>query len=232
MLRAAILLGVCFTAASARAVALAPLLEAVADNARAGNAVRADVTISRGDASSTAVLLLWRDVLYLETADGFRALVRGGKAAVVDHGHAVRAPVRTQIPGTDVLVEDLPFAGVRLSFPQIQDEGPDEVVVAGAPEGTSLYVLLVRSIDPERHVVATTKYYKDDIASLFKVRQDRAFTRVDDHWRPGEVEVQDFTTQTTTRLTLAWKTAPDLPRALFTPKGLRAPSGLVAPAVR
>jgi hypothetical protein len=168
-------------------------------------------------------------VLYLETADGFRALVRGSKAVVVRNGHPVPAPVRTQIPGTDLLVEELPFAGVPLSFPLIQDESPDGVVVAGAPEGESLYVLVAHTIEPERHVVTMTKYYKDDIASLFKLRQDRAFTQVDGHWRPGEVEAQDFAEQSTTRLTLTWKPAPELPRALFTPRGLRGPSGVVLP---
>jgi hypothetical protein len=223
------LLAVALVAGPVGAVVLASLLDAVAGNARAARALRADVVISRGDARTTAVLLLWRDVLYLETA-GFRALVRGDKAVVVRGGHAVRAPVRTLIPGTDLLLEELPFAGVPLRYPQIQDEGPGEVVVSGAPEGPSLYVLIARTIDPERAIVVSTKYYKDDIAVLFKMRQDRAFTRVDGRWRPGEIEVEDFSEHSTTRLALAWKLAPDLPRAVFTPRGLRGPSGLMLPA--
>ena len=86
------------------------------------------------------------------------------------------------------------------------------------------------AIDPERHVVLVTKYFKDDIASLFKMRQDRAFTQVDGHWRPAEVEVEDFSEHSTTRLALGWKAVPELPRVLFTPKGLRAPSGLTITA--
>jgi hypothetical protein len=223
------LLGLSLVAANAEGVALAPLLGAVADNARAEGALRADVTISRGDTRTGAVLLAWREVLYLETAAGFRALVRGSKAVVVQNGHVVRAPLRTQILGTDLLVEELPFEGVALHFPQIQDEAPDGVVVSGAPEDKSLYVLIVRTIDPDQHVVLATKYYKDDIATLFKLRRDRAFTQVDGRWRPGEVEVQDFTEQSTTRLTFEWKAAPELPHALFTPEGLRRPSGLAVP---
>ena len=225
----AVVLGICLVASSAGAVTLAPLLEAAADNARAPSALRADVTIVRGDARTSAVLLAWRNVLYLETAGGYRALVRGSKDVIVQGGKVIQAPLRTLIPGTDMLVEDLPFEGVPLRFPQIHDEAPDGVVVAGAPEGKSLYVLVVRTIDPERHVVLTTKYYKDDIATLFKIRQDRDFTQVDGHWRPTGVEVQDFTDQSTTTLTLTWKVAPDLPRALFTPAGLRRPSGLTIP---
>jgi hypothetical protein len=217
-------------AAKAAAIVLAPFLQSVADNARAPSAVRADVVLARGDERTAAVLLLWRDRLYLETAGGFRALMRNGKAVVVDHGHPVRAPVRTAIPGTEVLVEDLPFAGVPLAFPQIHDEGPDEVVIGGAPAVPSLYVLIVQSIEPEKKVVVTTKYYKDDIASLFQMRRDDQFLDVEGHWRPGTIEIQDFTEQTTTKLQLAWKLAPELPRALFTPHGLTRPSGLtIAP---
>ena len=231
MLRAgSVLLASWFAAAPARAIDLPALLEGVRQNARATTPVRADVVFTRGETRTPGVLLAWRDVVYLETASGFRALVRPGKTVVVANGHPVHAPLRTPVPGTDFLVEELPFAGVPLAFPQIHDEGPEGVVLAGAPAVTSLYVLVVRTIDVDRNVVTMTKYYKDDIATLFKLRRDSAFVQLDGHWRPGALEAQDFTDNSTTRATLAWKAAGELPRALFTPKGLRAPSGLTIPA--
>jgi hypothetical protein len=225
-----VLLASWLAAAPAGALDLPALLDGARQNARATVPVRADVVFTRGETRTPAVLLLWRNVVYLETAGGFRALARGAKAVVVQDGHPARAPLRAQIPATDVLVEELPFEGTPLAFPLIQDEPPDGVVVAGAPAGESLYVLIVRTIDPERHTVTVTKYYKDDIATLFKIRQDRGFVQVDGHWRPTEVEVQDYPAQSTTRLTLTWKVAPDLPRTLFTPAALRRPSGLTFPA--
>jgi hypothetical protein len=212
--------------ATAGAVALGPFLQSVADNVRAPSAVRADVVLTRGSERTGAVLLLWRDRLYFETAAGFRTLVRHGKGIVARGGRPVKAPIRTQIPATDVLVEDLPFGGVPLAFPQIHDESPSEVVIGGAPAGESLYVLIVLTIDPEKVTVVTTKFYKDDIATLFKMRRDRNLALVDGHWRPTVVEIEDFTTQTSTILTLGWKVAPEVPTALFTPRALTRPSGL------
>jgi len=223
-------LGLALLATAAGAVALAALLQGVADNARAPSAVRADVTFVRGDTRTAAVLLAWRDVVYLETAGGFRALVRPGKAVVARDRHPVVAPLRAAVPDTDVLVEELPFAGVPLEFPQIHDEGPEGIVVGGAPATRSLYVLIVRTIDPDQRVVTVSKYYKDDIATLFKFRRDRGFVQVDGHSRPTDLEVQDFVENSTTRVTLRWTTTPELPHDLFTPKGLRAPSGLTIAA--
>jgi hypothetical protein len=220
------------TAASTNAGPLAPLLAAVSRNARCSTPTRADVTFVRGERTSTAVLLCSGHHWYLETDTGFRALSHPHKQVVLRDGRAVRAGVRTLIPNTDWLLEELPFDGARLTFPQVNDDGPEGVVVAGESMDPSLYVLLVRTIDPARAVVTDSKYYKDDIATLMKVRHDADFVQVGGHWRPGRIELEDYVERSITRMTLAWRTVPELPRALFTPAGLLRPSGLTLPAAK
>jgi len=87
-------------------------------------------------------------------------------------------------------------------------------------------VLLVHTIDRERDVILQTKYYRDSISNLVKIRRDDEFAQVGGRWRPATIAVQSFREPTSTRLSLAWREAPDAPAALFTPAGLRAPSPL------
>ena len=149
-----LLLALLLASTHASAVEVGALLAAVSDNTPAPNALRADVVVARGDTKANAVLLAWRDILYFETADGFRTLVRPHKAVIVQDGHPVRAALRTQVAGTDILSKNLPFAGVPLRFPQIHGWA-GVVVVGGEPAAPSLYVLVVRPIDPERRSSAS-----------------------------------------------------------------------------
>lgn len=217
-------------ATSAAATPLAPLLVAVTRNARAQTPVRADLTIVRGGQTSTAVLLGWRNTWYLETAGGFRALARANKQVVLQKNHPVRAPIRTQVPGSDLLLEEIAFDGARLAFPQVNDESPEGVVVAGESATKSLYVLLVRTIDPERNIVTDSKYFKDDIGTLTKIRHDDRFVQVDGHWRPQSISIEDYWEKSTTTITLQWKVVPEMPIAVFAPSSLRRPSGIALPA--
>ena len=209
---------------------LAPLLVAVTRNARCPSPARADLRLVRGKETTSAVLLCAGRTWYLETASGFRALARAHKQIVLRDGHPTRAGVRTQIPNTDLLLEELALENVHLSFPQVNDEGPDGIVVAGDTTTPSLYVLFVRTIDPARAVVVNHRYYKDDIATLMKNRHDRDFVQLDEHWRPGRIEIEDYVEHSTTTITLTWRTMPELPQSLFTPAGLTRPSGLTLPS--
>jgi hypothetical protein len=103
------------------------------------------------------------------------------------------------------------------------------VVVTAAPAPGSTYALLVHTIDRERSTIVRTLYYRDLINNLTKTRRDGAFTRVAGSWRPGEITVESVRQATRTRLTLAWRDAPDAPAALFEPAGLERPSGLTFP---
>ena len=228
VMRALVLLGSTVACAPVRAQMLDELLPAVAVQARAPRPLRADVRIDRdGVAAGDAILLARGGRLYVETRAGTRALLSPGKAVVLRGGHIVRAAPDAALDGTDVLLEDLEPFGVRsLSTPQVSDETPERLVVTAAPVPPSAYVLLVHTIDRERKVIVQTKYYRESISNLVKIRRDDDFAEVGGRWRPAVIAVQSFREPTTTRLALAWHEAPDAPAVLFTPAGLRAPSPL------
>ncbi len=208
------------------------LLAAVARNAGASTPARADVQVKRGDGTpAAAVMLVRRHVVYLETRAGLRALIRPGKVVVLKAGRVERAPVGAPLDGTDLLLEDLvPFTVRRLAVPQVSDDGPAGVVVTGAPTPPSAYVLLVFTADPEHRAIVRTKYYRDTITNLVKMRRDGTFIDVGGHWRPGVVDVEQFRPPSTTQLTLAWRPDPTLPATVFSLKGLRQPSPVTWPA--
>ena len=228
MMRALVLLGSTVVWTSVRAETLAELLSAVAVQASAPRPLRADVRIERdGSPAGDAIFLAHGVRLYVETRAGMRALLSPGKAVVLRGNRVVRAAPDAVIAGTDVLLQDLePFGERSLSTPQVSDETPDRLVVMGAPAPPSPYVLLVHVIDREQHVIVQTKYYRDSVSNLVKIRRDDEFSQVGGRWRPATIAVQSLHDSTTTRLSLAWHEAPDAPAALFTPAGLRAPSPL------
>jgi outer membrane lipoprotein-sorting protein len=228
MMRALILLSSTVAWAPARAETLTELLSAVAVQASAPRPLRADVRIARDETPADDTILLARGTrVYLETRSGTRALLSPGKAVMLRGTRVVRAAPDAGLQGTDVLLQDLePFGTRSLSTPQVSDETPERLVVTAAPTPPSAYVLVVHTIDRERDVILQTKYYRDAINNLVKIRRDDEFVQVGGRWRPGTIAVQSFREQTTTRLSLAWREAPDAPAVLFTPAGLRAPSPL------
>jgi len=228
-MRCLVVLGSTVVWASVRAQPLSDLLSAVAEAARAPRPLRADVRIERdGAAAGEAILLARGRRVYLETRSGTRALLSPGKVVVVArNGRLARAAPGAALDGTDILLEDLEPFGVRsLSTPQVSDETPARVVVTAAPSPPSVYVLIVLTIDRERYTILQTKYYRDSISNLVKMRRDDEFAEVAGSWRPAVVTVQSFRDSSTTQLALGWREATDAPPALFTPAGLRAPSPL------
>jgi hypothetical protein len=166
------LLGV-LIAAAAGAVALPELLARIAAGARAPAPLRADGRLAlAGGVAHPIVLLARGGAVYVEVRDGVRALVRPDRIDVAGGGDA-SAP----LAGSDLRLEDLrPFAADSLRFPQVSDEGPDRVVVTGAPARPSAYALLVHTIDPARAVVVATQYYAGTVSNLVKRRHDGGWT--------------------------------------------------------
>ena len=225
-----VLMVLVFTTTIARAEGLPELLAGIESNARFGVPTRAEVRITRGTASTDAVLLGHGRVVYFEVKDGVRALLRPGKALVQSRGRAAPAILGLALPGTDLLLEDLEvFTASALRTPLVSDDSPAGVVVTGAPAYGSAYALLVYTIDRGRHAVVRTQYYRDTTSNLVKVRRDGALVHVDGHWRPGEVTVEDLPGSTSTQLRLTWRAVPDTPHSVFTPAGMRAPSPIEWP---
>ncbi len=219
-------LGATLATPPARGQDVRDILRLVATDARSTTPLRADGRIVREGADPVDVVLLARgDRVYLETRDGTRALIRPGRAVIREDGGLVRATPDAPLPGTDLLLLDLaPFTRGAIAHPQISDDGPAGVVVTGAPALPSAYVLLVQTIDPEHPVIVRTKYYRDDVTNLVKMRRDGELIEVAGRWRPGRIAVEAFRPPNTTTITLAWREAADAPPAAFTLKGLRQPS--------
>lgn len=221
----AVLLALAASAPVARAESLAELLAAVSAGARFDPPARADVRIESAAGPARAILVGRGDVVYVEVKDGLRALVAPA-GIVVAGGERGTAAAARRLAGSDVLLEDLAvFRPAALAFPQISDDGPTGVVVTSAPAGPSNYALLVYTIDREKRAIVKTQYYTGTVGNLGKLRRD-TLVRIGEGWRPSEITVDAFQPPSTTRLTLAWRAAPDVPASLFEPGGLERPSGL------
>lgn len=210
----------------ARAADVRELLRPVASNARAPKPLRADGQITREGAAPVGVVLLARgDRIYVQTSTGTRALIRPGRAVVAGAGGLTRATPETPLPGTDLLLFDLaPFTAGDFAMPQVSDDGPAGIVVTGAPARPSAYVLLVETIDPDHELVVRTKYYRETVTNMVKMRRDFDPVEVGDRWRSTRITVEAFRPPNTTTFTLTWREAPETPPAAFTLRGLRAPS--------
>ncbi len=211
------------------AESLAQILDTVAAGARYGVPLQADLRIECTPACTTqrGVLLGRGDVVYVEARDGQRALVRPDGIHIAKDGHAVAASPDAALGDTGVLLRDLAvFTPASLALPQISDDGPTGVVITSAPTGRSPYVLVVHTIDRERHAIVKTQYYADSIGHLAKIRRDGDLTNLGGGWRPATVIVERFDPSRSTRIALTWRTAPDAPSTLFEPAGLETPSGL------
>ena len=211
------------------ATSLATLLAQVTAAQRFTPPARADVHLERqdGDQTTTAdVVLVGRGhTVYVETRDGMRALVRPSKRLVLERGRVVLAPLDARVAGSDLALEDLvPVTTSLLRVPQVSDEGPTGTVLTGAPSGRSARALLVLTIDPASGALLRTKIYERSVSDLAAFRRDEEFVDVTGRARPTRVAIDRTRERTTTRATLTWRPAPDLPRSLWTPAGLRAPS--------
>jgi hypothetical protein len=206
------------------------LLAAAAANARFPASTRADVRLERRDGDATTsveVVLLGRGrVTYLETRDGLRALLHPGKIVVrAANGRVTRAAAGTRVAGSDLLLEDLlPVGPTLLRVPQVSDQGPTGTVVTGAPAFPSARALLVLTLDPTTHALLRAKAYEKSISDLAAYRKDEAFVDLGGHARPTRITIDRAREGTSTRLEVAWRAAPEVPAAAFTPAGLRAAS--------
>jgi hypothetical protein len=218
---------VLLTGARAHAADLAALLLAVEANDRFDVPAMAELRIDApGTPTPATSLSLYgrRGVVRLETANGWRALAKASKLVMAAAGQSPRLAREGGVPGSVLFVADFaPFAATALRIPQISDDGPLGVVVTGEPRPPSPYVLAVRTIAQDRPVVTAAKDYRWEINHLVKMSRVREWTNLDGHVRPRVVEVQDIASGKTTTLTFTWRPRPDLPAALFTPRGLAAP---------
>jgi hypothetical protein len=227
--RALATLGVAMVAVStADATSPSELLATVAANARFPTPTRANVKIDHtqdGKTTTTVAVLIGRgQTIYVQTADGFRALVRPSKIVVRVGRRIRRATPGLRLAGSDLLLEDLiPVTPAFMKMPQVSDDGPTGVVVTGAPGFPSARALIVLTIDPDSHAVSRIKYYEKSISDLVAFRRDEDPVDVAGHARPTHITVERSRDGSTTALTLAWHPDPEATPASFRLGALRQP---------
>lgn len=214
-------------AAPARGADVDVLLAAVAERARFDEpAVATGTLVHRtGDGETRVELqIAGRGPTLRVDAGTDRALVRRGKALVRRDGAPPALGVDVAIAGSNVRFGDL-AAVVPALFenPQIVDEGLAGTVVADAPAGALAYALLVVTIDPARALVTQVKYYEHTVNNLVKRDARADFVDVAGRLRPGRITTWDVQGGQTSEIVLAWRAAPALGRAPFTPAGLAEP---------
>jgi hypothetical protein len=169
------------------------------------------------------IMLAHRRTLRVEIR-GVRALVRGSKALVYEHG-TVQARRDLPIVGSNVLFEDLAiFAPPLLHYPQISDDAASGVVVTSAPRRPSVYELLVYTFMPDDGRRVGAKYYRYAVNNLIKRARWNDFTDVAGQRRPQTMVMNGVEDSSVTTITLEWRARPDLPHRLLTPDGLADPS--------
>lgn len=208
-----------------RAAQADDLLAAAAHAARAPEPVRADVTITRDDATTKAVIVQRGATRYVETAKGTRALVKPGKIVVRDAGGIREAAPDAKLDDTNVALNDLAVVSPSTRrTPQVSDTGPMGNVVTFAPPTPSPYVLVVETFDPSSSVLTRGKYYEGQINNLVRLRRDGGYAEVGGRPKPGEIVIDTVRPASTTTLALVWTAAPQTgPLGLET---LRGPSQL------
>jgi hypothetical protein len=223
---ASIVLATSIPARPVEATDLAALLLAVEANAAFDVPAVADLHIDTPGASAPGTVRMYGRgrVVRLETASGWRALVKASKVVVAASGKAPRAAMEAPVPGSALLVADFaPFVAGALRVPQISDDGPLGVVVTGEPRPPSPYALMVYTIGHDTPVVNTVKYYRWEINNLVQMTRVRQWTQVSAHHRPQVVDIQDIASGKTTTLTFTWEARPDLVAGPFVPSGLANP---------
>jgi hypothetical protein len=222
LLAAAIAIGA--TNAPANVSDLTAFLQRAEKMAQVNRPLRADVRVTRADGSSdTAVILAdpGRGRAFVAVkSDGFRAL----------------APLAWK-PGTAIaksgatpaaLGTDDPFGalGLRASdlFPSwahdyttafISDETTHEKTVTIYGKEGIPYILFVLTFDKERMVPTLTKYYRERMNNLVRLRNDESFVMVGARPRPQKITVTDYADNATTTYEIAWSEAEAIPAALF-----------------
>ncbi len=203
---------------------LAAFLERAERMAEFPGAVRADITIKRdGEVVDTAVLIIdpksKREFLALRKA-GWRALVPlawGRGKAIAKQGAPARIlGVDDPLPGSDLRpMEFFPFWRTDYSTAFISDSNRlEKTITLYAPANTP-YVLFVITFDKEKLVPLVTKYYRENMNNLVRLRRDSNFVMVGSRPRPQRIDITNFADHTETELELRWSVLDQVPSGLM-----------------
>lgn len=187
--------------------------------------VRADIKIRTSDgATDDAVVIIdpehnrqffalkstdWRALSPLDWNKG-KAIEKTG-APLVEHGADDR------LGGTDLrAMEFFVFWKTDYSKAFISDDNRLEKTVSLYATDERPYQLFVITLDKTKMIPVLSKYYKDSLRNLVRIRRDSDHVMVGSRPRPRKIVITDYTENRETTFELAWRTLESLPEGLMT----------------
>jgi hypothetical protein len=219
---AGVALGLLCSSADANTADLTAFLERTERMAAFTGAVRADIRISRGgtvvDEAVVVVDSKAARAFIAQKSSGWRALVPlGWNSGTAAKPGAKPGPFAADepIPGTDLRAIDFtPFWKGDYANAFISDANRLEKTITLYPAKQLPYVLFVVTFDKEKLVPLTSKFYRENMNNLVRLRRDSDFAMVGSRPRPRHVEIQDFAENTSTVLDISWQTLETVPAGL------------------
>jgi len=218
------MLALCAQSAPASVSDLTAFLQRAEKMAQINRALRVDVRVTRGDGSQDAALIL-ADPARLRAfvavrSDGFRAL------APLQWKAGISVARTGATPSTLSADDPLGALGLRSTdlFPPwahdyttafISDETPHEKTVTVYGKKAIPYSLFVMTFDKERLVATLTKYYRERLNNLVRLRKDESYVMIGARPRPQKITITDYVDNSTTSYDLIWSEVESLPDALF-----------------
>lgn len=203
---------------------LTAFLERAGKMATHSSTVRADMTIELPDGTKdTAVVIVapetkqsfvafrstgWRALMPLGWGTGRVVKSTGDKP--VDYG------VDEPLAGTDLrAIEFFPFWDGDLSTAFISDSSRDEKTVTLYASDDVPYILFVITFDKTTLVPLSTKYFRDQMSNLVRLRRDSDHVMVGSRPRPQKIVITDYSENRTTKIDLTWRTLDAVPTELL-----------------
>ncbi|MEE8311327.1 MAG: hypothetical protein V3R77_03655 [Candidatus Binatia bacterium] len=186
--------------------------------------VRADMTVELPDGTTdTAVVIIapetqrsfvafrstgWRALMPLDWGEGRVVKSTGDKP--VDYG------VDEPLAGTDLrAIEFFPFWDGDLKTAFISDTSRNEKTVTLYASDEVPYILFVITFDKTTLVPLSTKYFRDRMSNLVRLRKDSDHVMVGSRPRPRKIEITDYSENQTTKIDLTWRTLDTVPTELL-----------------
>ena len=183
----------------------------------ANERVEADVTIKDSDGATAKAHVV------LDPANGGTAVFeradtgwksetplawKDGKAVAKTGAASTKVTVDDTLAGTELRgIDFFPFWKTDYTRALTSDENIHEQTVSLYADKGRPYALYVITFDKTRLVPRMIKYYRDTFNNLVRIRTDSNWVMVGSRPRPSEIEIKDFSSNTTRTYTFDWKLA-------------------------
>lgn len=224
VLAAATAVLLCAAPALATRADLTAFLQRAGKMATHSSAVRADIAVSMPDGTTDSAVLIVspehnRSFVAFRSA-GWRALMPlgWGQGRVVKSARAKPESYGVDEPlaGSDLrAIEFFPFWEGDYATAFISDSTRNEKTITLYASDEIPYILFVITFDKTTLVPLATKYFRDQMSNLVRLRSDSDHVMVGSRPRPRKIVITDYSENHTTTLELSWKTLSQPPTALL-----------------